>query len=521
MISHWIYLFGATLFISQATSDQVPLVLSPQNITVETRPKKVAIIGAGVAGASAAYHLHDLTRLWIPVDITIYEREQLAGGRVRSAHVYNQPLKDIETGAATFSEDDRCLIRAMDEVGLKKIPSPSFPKKVGVWNGQDFLFVEDEKLQSSTWWDFARSWWRYGLSPWRMQKLISTELDKFRAFAGHPPFSGLVRALTEVGLEAATQSSAKDYLPTQGVASTFLTEIVQPSTRARFTLNLSEMRGLASLVAMDPSQTYSIDGGNWRLLDRMIRISEAHLRLGSRVIKISQAPMGGYRLLLDSKQETGEPESTATADYDVVIITAPFQFNDIELDFTVRPTGVLTPYASRHVTHFTSPNKLSATFFNHSLDTTIPEDILTTIDLDQDASRKFYSITTPQIVSYREPGDCIGESEYLYRVVSAHPMDDSTIARLVGHDDYHDGTALDEYGIRWVDRQVWPHAFPQSSHHRPTALLDEIEIAENLFYTGAGEEVVSSMEMSCRMGDNVARWLFWRKWTPNMDDYFP
>ncbi len=42
-------------------------------------------------------------------------------------------------------------------------------------------------------------------------------------------------------------------------------------------------------------------------------------------------------------------------------------------------------------------------------------------------------------------------------------------------------------------------------------MLDSIELVNGVFYTGVGEDVVSTLEMSCRMGRLAARLLYYSK----------
>jgi hypothetical protein len=87
-------------------------------------------------------------------------------------------------------------------------------------------------------------------------------------------------------------------------------------------------------------------------------------------------------------------------------------------------------------------------------------------------------------------------------------MEDNDLVRMIGQQ-FHEGSELSDYDISWVHRQAWPHAFPryQESH----ALLEEVEIAPKLFYLSGAEDVISSMEMSCRMGHNAAEKLYWQE----------
>jgi len=65
---------------------------------------------------------------------------------------------------------------------------------------------------------------------------------------------------------------------------------------------------------------------------------------------------------------------------------------------------------------------------------------------------------------------------------------------------------------------VWPHASPKFTENQ--ALLDEVEIAPDLFYTSSGDEAVSSLKMSCRMAHNIAgkihHNLWYSKWNEIM-----
>ena len=56
--------------LMQSSDDSGPKVGSAAMTT-----PKIAIIGAGIAGASSAHHLHQLARLRQPLDITVFEAD--------------------------------------------------------------------------------------------------------------------------------------------------------------------------------------------------------------------------------------------------------------------------------------------------------------------------------------------------------------------------------------------------------------------------------------------------------------
>jgi len=104
----------------------------------------------------------------------------------------------------------------------------------------------------------------------------------------------------------------------------------------------------------------------------------------------------------------------------------------------------------------------------------------------------------------------VEEGENLYKITSAGPIPDSIIAEMFGKSPE---TPLDTLGISWIPHQVWSLASPNRTRG---PRLDNIELADGLFYIGIGEELLSSMEMSCRMGGWVADMIF-RKFAPPLE----
>ena len=205
--------------------------------------------------------------------------------------------------------------------------------------------------------------------------------------------------------------------------------------------------------------------------------------------------------------------------FDIVILTVPFQSNTIEIGPPFRTlqapslkqnNTALPPYVTRHVALFTSPNRLSPTYFKKPLNFTLPKDILTAPR--PDSEHGIFSITMPRRVLGPWPCDCDcdDESEYIYRTISSRPIPEQEFVRLRGHEPTPEGDVpLQDTGRSWVHRQIWPYTRPKFSKH---LLLDNIEIAPDLYYTAAGEQVASTMELSCRMGLNVAKTLWYEKW---------
>lgn len=479
-------------------------------------PPKVAIIGAGIAGASAAYHLHD-RYAHANLDVTIYEANPQVGGRIKSAKVYDgaYTFQQVETGAQSFYADDECVQSLIDETGLRRKLEPHYPvkKSVGVWDGASFILQGKGDLKARTWTDWARYAWAYGFSVNNMRKWLSEKLPLFRRLLGRWEYvnRNIPGDIENLGLTAELKSNAWSFL--QNLTSPeFAREIVQATTRAWFGQNLVTMHGLAALAAMNPAAIDSvISGGNYKLIERLIKLSDIDPHLNSTVTKIERSPVRKYRLNVKtpSHNDDQSPSNYEEADYDAIIIAAPLQMANIEFDIDIHiATRSPRPGTSRQVTHFTSPNPLSPTYFNLSTSSSMPSKIYTITSADIPPP-PFFSIEH-SLASFRLDG-CIEESENMYKVVTAAPLLDATILNLLGQDP---DRALEDAEVRWVHREEWKHAFLE---YDGGALLDDIELADGIFYTGAGEEVVSSLEMSCRMGRRAADLFYYEKFAPEVE----
>lgn len=508
-------IFTSTFFIAfllpllaRAHEKQVPLAQPG-----ETTTPRVAIVGAGIAGASTAFRLNELTKLSSSIDVTIYESEPSVGGRVKSISPENSP-QVVEAGATHFSTQDWCVMAAMESAGLKeRWPDPlALPQSTGLWDGKELRTAPKCNGESPSLWAQARSVWRYGISPWRFRRLVQSALERWKSFAGLvPTFDSTVKELEQAGLSELALDSAENYLKNLSITPQFLTEVVQPCTRAQFSQNLASIRALSSMVAAGASKATSIKGGNACLIERMIESSGADLHLDSRVVRVVRGHNRRYRLSIARHgiEYTPDPQH---AEFDAVVLAAPHQSSKIDLSgLGLGSTALVPPYVETHVTHFVTPAKISPNFFHHGLNVSIPDHLFTTTSPSHDPDLLNIKRSTIRIRR-----GCFSRNECdqfdtmnLYRVLSRRRLEDSDLVRMLGRQ-LEDGLGLSNYDISWVHRQDWPQAFPR--YEKQHALLEEIEIGPNLFYLNGAEEVISSMEMSCRMGDNAATKLYLEDW---------
>ncbi|KAI7253408.1 hypothetical protein KC352_g12101 [Hortaea werneckii] len=470
-------LLGALLAITArgalnvvAGEEQVPL--TPNTDHFDT-PLNVAIIGAGAAGSSSAYHLaHFAREAGLPINITLFDRNPYIGGRSTTVNVHDDPAEPVELGASIFVAANQILLNATRDFNLSttddddddesSIPGPA----LAIWDGRSLLY---QQTTGKTWWENAKLIWKYGLlSPLRTLNLKRSTIASFLTLYDSPifPFDSLTHAAEQVGLRAATNVSGETYLRTHGIRGDFGREVVQAATRVNYAQNLRWIHGLEAMVCLAADGAVAVKGGNWRVFDRMVEDAGTARMLGSEVVGLQEGRMGermgegGYTVRFrDSVTpvESGDAASSSSAsfevddeesdsssrqlqhqDFDTVILAAPYQ----SLNLTLTPSSQLThtpspiPYVSLHVTLFTTSHLLSPTFFNLSPDTPAPKTILTTLPPDEApgqgsasaGSVGFFSISL--IRSLRNLRT--GEREYLYKIFSPERVRPGFLARILG-----------------------------------------------------------------------------------------
>jgi len=103
---------------------------------------KLAIIGAGIGGCSAAY----LANKYLPEpDITIYEMMGRVGGRILTRH--EEQLK-LEMGATFFTSLNRTILGFVKELGLK-IEKAAGSTDFAIWNGSEIVLNSNRHMMQT------------------------------------------------------------------------------------------------------------------------------------------------------------------------------------------------------------------------------------------------------------------------------------------------------------------------------------------------------------------------------------
>ena len=206
----------------------------------------------------------------------------------------------------------------------------------------------------------------------------------------------------------------------------------------------------------------------------------------------------------------GSPDETKYQEFDQIILTAPLATANITSAGDLNTSTPMlhieedTSYSDLHVTHVFTTEPLSAKYFNAASASAIPHNILTTSYVADfltisTSTHRYWGEYCPPELDY-----CIGmpEQAYLHKITSQRPPTDETLMALIDECYRPDLPLSNQTGIIWAHRQAWPKSV---SYYRPgKSFFDAFKLGPGLFYTAGAQEVVSSMELACRMGQNAA-----------------
>ena len=147
------------------------------------------------------------------MNITVFEKRSVVGGRARIVNVYDNPAEPMELGASIFIEANPILWNATRDLNLtKKDPDYDENGMLAVWDGDRFVF--QQSFESWNWWNLAKLFWKYGLAPYRTQKLVDQFVAKYLSLYHEPyfPFRSLTTRAYELELTYITGQTGEQYL---------------------------------------------------------------------------------------------------------------------------------------------------------------------------------------------------------------------------------------------------------------------------------------------------------------------
>ncbi|SCU98809.1 LADA_0H15500g1_1 [Lachancea dasiensis] len=439
---------------------------------------KVAVIGAGAGGSSAAYYLQKFTSHGY--NITIFEDNGYIGGRSTTIKNYdpNYPF-DIELGGSVFVDANKILFNAAKEFNLttkRDNLRSQYPKlfhgTIGVWDGTDFVFTQS--ASDSGLFNKAKLFLKYKLSPLRTYFLVKNFIQDFLNgfYDKYFPFE-LDYAAGHTQLGPVANVTGASFLESHHVSSPFAKEIIEAATRMNYRSNVDDIHAVETLVSLAADDTYQVEGGNYLIFENFIARSGANLLLNCVAQSISSIETGWN---VEYSQGGSDTQSDT---FDQVIIAAPFHLSNITLKGDNIEGIDEVPYRTLHATYVSTSRTtpINNPYFGNG---SIPEMILTKSSL---VDVPFFSIS---IVSYDPRNDTI-----IYKLFTASPVDEKFLLRYLFDN---------ETPFQIVYSKVWkpyPHLVSRQS-------FGNFQIGQGLWYLNNFEPLISTMETSCLAGASVA-----------------
>jgi len=497
-------------------------------------PPRVAIIGSGISGASAAYFLAHQRP---DAHIVVFEREADVGGRTRT-HAWHEGKIAVDEGATSVSSLNQYVSGWMAEFNISRASTP--PSEMGIWDGSGFRLRADTDSAL-----FAlKLLWRYGTSPLRLRGALKETVANLTAVyalqAAGAAFADPVQLFRALGIYDSTQVTAAVDLARLGVSEAFTQEFVDGASRCNYLQSSAELNAFVNLVSLAGAAVegtvFRVEGGTQNLTRQVLGAARARLRTGIEVVSIKRGPGGGYELATRAtaaaaaeKADAHDSDETVSArsrraaavayeTFDGVVIAAPLEASELQIELDgVKPVPRKRRYVQTHAT-FVEAASLSASTFGADAARIVGE--VLTVNND---SLQFVSIgltallpAAPSHVA-ADRGGCAAETtgemcstarwwrparahacdraagmRGIWKVFFKQPLSDEALEQLF------DGLAHTA-----TRRVVWdaPGAYPSLG---PTEEWPPFHLVSGLAYAGAMESPVSCMETQAIAGRNAA-----------------
>ena len=252
---------------------------------------KLAIVGAGIGGCSAAYFAHK----YLPnQNVTIYDSQNRIGGRIQT---YNQSGVTIELGAAFFNCFNKTLLDIIKAEQLKITPLKG-PKDFAVWNGAKIVFRSNKQSFATIFSLLAK----YQLSIVRtfllLRKVRGQVAKLYQEEQKNP--ADFEELFESADLDKWHRTSFLEELIKRGASQAFINEVITPLTRVIYSQNadLGGFAGLSALIGVYSGPTYSLADGNGSLPVHLANASKATVKLGQKVDRIEKTSQRNIRFNL-------------------------------------------------------------------------------------------------------------------------------------------------------------------------------------------------------------------------------
>ncbi|GAB6032858.1 Prenylcysteine oxidase-like [Chamberlinius hualienensis] len=434
----------------------------------------IAVIGAGIGGASSTHFLRQLFQTEVEIDV--FEKDKV-GGRLSTGEVDGQ---FYEIGGSALHPKNKYMMEFLKTLGLKK--RHVFGIRLGQFDGKQFLVMEGDRPINS----FGKLFHRYGNSISNWHTVIDQVLSHFlriyevqnRGYA----FSSVDKLLTSAhpGLLNLTKVTASRYLLQNDLLPVFVNEVATGITRICYGQN-TDINALAGTISLAGAKAglWGVKGGNIKLPQLLIERAKIKPITNSKVTDVSLMANGKFQIITN-----GGPTKK---EYDMVIVATPLIQNVSQIKFHNFPSNIGN-FKGKYQQSVTTlvDGKLKSRMFNvennknnNNNEADDIQEILTTHE-----NNWFNSISRIYPVDQDEEWNA---SSTVWKVVSEKALKNEELDEIF---EQRKTTLVKS----WL-------AYP---HYNPPDQLGPFVLYPGLFYTSAIEWAASAMEMSAIAGKNAA-----------------
>eukprot|EP00943_MAST-04B_sp_MAST-4B-sp1_P000341 g341.t1 len=322
-------------------------------IADQGQPKKIAIIGGGIAGGSTSFYVTEFLKnnSMSPVDITVFERRDYIGGRLKHIRFGQQNIK-IEIGGAAWTDDNIYMTEMANAVGINvtrrkitnansedKIEKETMAKNlfssklgdvnnVGVWDGSKIIDLEKFGLKN------LKETFKVGTAELKFLKQVKENYAK--QTSSDLPFHNLTSFLKWGNLNMYTNKSIHEFFTSNGadISNDFIEIGMVPLNRAIYNQGskANTFGFLASLTAQLSQHT--VTDGNSELVKALFNYSKSKVLLNAYVSTISMNKKGGGSESNENSftvyYNLNNNKTTLTEVFDIVVIASPLEVTNID-----------------------------------------------------------------------------------------------------------------------------------------------------------------------------------------------
>ncbi|XP_062065590.1 prenylcysteine oxidase 1 [Lepus europaeus] len=466
----------------------------PGNAELRAPPDKIAIVGGGIGGTSAAYYLRQ--KFGKDVKIDVFERGEV-GGRLATLNVQDQ---EYEAGGSVIHPLNLHMKRFVKDLGLSAVQVSS--GLVGVFDGEALVFEE------SSWFiiNMIKLIWRYGFQSLRMHMWVEDLLDKFMRiyrYQSHDyAFSSVEKLLHALGGDDFVGSLNRTLLETlqkAGFSEKFLQELVAPVMRTNYgqNLDINAFVGAVSMACTD-SGLWAVEGGNKLVCSGLLRASKSNLISGS-VMSIEEKTRtkqtGNPTKMYEVVYQTGS--ETHSDFYDIILVATPLNRNMANVTFLNfdPPIEEFHQYYQPIVTTLVK-GELNSTFFSSRAKDKFGLSTVVTMD---NLDLFINSIGITSSVRNKDDPQPSTDGTHVWKIFSRETLTKAQILKLFLSYDY-------------AVKKSWL-ACPQ---YKPPEKCPSIILHDRLYYLNGIECAASAMEMSAIAAHNAAL-LAYHRWNGRTD----